>query len=100
MRTPDRKLPPNQQATVQPIDLHSMTPSQRPQQTSGRATSSSVEGQGSNCPAGTGLDDQLEWATEQAQIYREVARMNPSNPSAALRADWLAKIAERLRGAP
>jgi hypothetical protein len=41
-----------------------------------------------------------QWATEQAQIYREVARMNPSNPSAALRADWLAKIAERLRGTP
>jgi Domain of unknown function (DUF4157) len=41
-----------------------------------------------------------QWATEQAQIYREVARMNPSNPTAALRADWLAKIADRLRGAP
>jgi hypothetical protein len=41
-----------------------------------------------------------QWAAEQARIYREVARMNPSNPTAALRADWLAKIADRLRGAP
>ena len=40
-----------------------------------------------------------QWAVEQAQIYREVARLNPSNPSAALRADWLAKIAERLHSA-
>jgi hypothetical protein len=41
-----------------------------------------------------------QWAIEQAQIYREVARMNPSNPSAALRADWLEKIAQRLGSAP
>jgi hypothetical protein len=40
-----------------------------------------------------------QWATEQAQIYREVARMNPSNPTAALRAECLAKIAQRLQGA-
>jgi predicted alpha/beta hydrolase family esterase len=38
-----------------------------------------------------------QWATEQAQIYREVARMNPNNPTAALRADWLEKIAQRFR---
>jgi hypothetical protein len=60
MRAPDRQHQPNQQAMVQPIDLHSMRPSQRPQQTSGRAASSSVQGQGSNCPAETGFDDQLE----------------------------------------
>lgn len=37
-----------------------------------------------------------EWAIEQAAVYREVARMNPKNPTAALRADWLEKIASRL----
>jgi hypothetical protein len=39
-----------------------------------------------------------EWASEQAAIYREVARMNPKNPTATLRADWLEKIANRLGG--
>jgi hypothetical protein len=39
-----------------------------------------------------------EWASEQAAIYREVARMNRNNPTAALRADWLEKIAKRLGG--
>jgi hypothetical protein len=38
------------------------------------------------------------WAAEQAQIYREVARLNPKNPTAVLRAEWLEKIAVRLRG--
>ena len=37
-----------------------------------------------------------QWAAEQAVIYREVARLNPKNPTAALRADWLEKIAKRL----
>jgi hypothetical protein len=41
-----------------------------------------------------------EWAVQQAQIYREVARLNRDNPTAALRADWLEKIAARLAGAP
>jgi hypothetical protein len=39
-----------------------------------------------------------QWATEQAKIYREIARANPSNPTAALRAEWLEKIAARLHG--
>jgi len=38
-------------------------------------------------------------AVEQARIYREVARLNPSNPTAAIRAEWLEVIAVRLRGA-
>ena len=38
------------------------------------------------------------WAVQQAQIYREVARLNPANPTATLRAEWLEKIAARLRG--
>lgn len=37
-----------------------------------------------------------EWATEQAEIYRGIAAANPGNPSAALRADWLEKVANRL----
>lgn len=41
-----------------------------------------------------------QWAAEQAKIYREVARMNQKNPTAALRAEWLAEIAGRLRGEP
>ena len=41
-----------------------------------------------------------QWAAGQAQIYRQVARLNPSNPTAALRAEWLERIAVRLRGAP
>lgn len=41
-----------------------------------------------------------EWATQQAQIYREIARDNPANPTAALRAEWLEKVAARLRGGP
>jgi hypothetical protein len=41
-----------------------------------------------------------EWAVEQARIYREVARLNPSNPTAAIRAEWLEVIAVRLRGVP
>lgn len=38
------------------------------------------------------------WATQQARIYRDVARLNPRNPTAALRAAWLDTIAVRLRG--
>jgi len=41
-----------------------------------------------------------QWAVEQAEIYREVARLNPANPTAALRAEWLANVADRLRAAP
>jgi hypothetical protein len=41
-----------------------------------------------------------QWAVEQEQVYREVARLNPTNPTAALRAEWLGRIAVRLRGAP
>jgi outer membrane protein OmpA-like peptidoglycan-associated protein len=41
-----------------------------------------------------------QWAVEQAQIYREVARLNPANPTAALRAEWLGNIAVRLGAAP
>jgi hypothetical protein len=41
-----------------------------------------------------------EWASEQAKIYRQIAQNNPKNPSAALRADWLEKVAARLRGGP
>jgi hypothetical protein len=40
------------------------------------------------------------WAVEQARIYREVARLNPSNPTAAIRAEWLEVIAVPLRGTP
>jgi hypothetical protein len=40
-----------------------------------------------------------QWASAQAQIYREVARLNPQNPTAVLRAEWLEKIAARLGGA-
>ena len=39
-----------------------------------------------------------QWAAQQARIYREVARLNPTNPTAALRAAWLERISERLRG--
>ena len=39
------------------------------------------------------------WATQQSQLYREVAKLNPANPTAALRAEWLEAIAVRLRGA-
>jgi hypothetical protein len=38
------------------------------------------------------------WAAEQAQIYREVLRLNPANPTAKMRAEWLEAIAARLRG--
>jgi Domain of unknown function (DUF4157) len=41
-----------------------------------------------------------QWAVEQAQIYREVDRLNPANPTALLRAEWLEAIAARLRGLP
>jgi hypothetical protein len=41
-----------------------------------------------------------QWAVEQAKIYREVLRLNPKNPSALLRAEWLEAIAVRLRGLP
>ncbi len=41
-----------------------------------------------------------QWAVQQAKIYREVARLNPKNPTATLRAEWLEAIAARLRGAP
>jgi hypothetical protein len=38
-----------------------------------------------------------EWATEQAKIYRSIKKANPGNPTAELRAEWLEKMAERLR---
>jgi hypothetical protein len=41
-----------------------------------------------------------KWATEQARIYRDIAKANPRNPSATLRAEWLEKIAGRLRNEP
>jgi hypothetical protein len=41
-----------------------------------------------------------KWATEQAKIYRDIAKANPRNPSATLRAEWLEKIAGRLRNEP
>jgi hypothetical protein len=41
-----------------------------------------------------------QWASEQAKIYRDIAAQNPRNPSATLRAEWLEKIAERLRNEP
>jgi len=41
-----------------------------------------------------------QWATQQAKIYREIAKDNPGNPTAALRAAWLEKVAARLRGGP
>ncbi|MBS1212831.1 MAG: hypothetical protein H6R26_1448 [Proteobacteria bacterium] len=39
-----------------------------------------------------------QWAVEQAGVYREVARLNPANPTAAIRAEWLEVVAARLRG--
>ena len=37
-------------------------------------------------------------AAAKAKIYRQIARDNPGNPTAALRAEWLEKIAVRLLG--
>lgn len=39
-----------------------------------------------------------QWAAQQARIYRDVARLNPTNPTAALRAAWLERISDRLWG--
>lgn len=39
-----------------------------------------------------------QWAAQQARIYRDVARLNPTNPTAALRAAWLETISKRLWG--
>ncbi|MCW5850773.1 MAG: hypothetical protein KIT87_11920 [Anaerolineae bacterium] len=40
------------------------------------------------------------WASEQAQLYRDIAKKNPKNPTAARRADWLDQVANRLKNEP
>jgi len=48
----------------------------------------------------TGIDE--AWAAEQANVYAAIAasEIGRNNPSARLRAEWLARLAERLRNEP
>jgi hypothetical protein len=47
-----------------------------------------------------GVDE--AWARQQARVYRDIANspMGARNPSARPRADWLERLADRLRDAP